>query len=238
MLDSLFYNDQVIDNQTISVVGYTDYVGGTDYNNTLSHARAQYVTEYFVSMGMKPAQVKQTIGKGEVARNIEKQGGYQTDRRVDVILELKGSTTPRKPQTVVNTTPNPIQQKMNIATGQTFVLDKIYFFAGRHVVKPESMPELDKLYNALATNPGVQVQIEGHVCCVRSAPDALDEDTNELALSTNRAKYIYNYLLEKGIDNKRLKYKGFGRLRPVVIRELSAADEDRNRRVEIRVLSR
>ena len=153
-------------------------------------------------------------------------------------MELTGAKKQGGNKVAINTTPSTLQKPIDVPAGQTFVLEKIYFFAGRHVVKPESLAELDKLYNALAANEKLTIQIEGHVCCVRNAPDALDEDTHELALSTNRAKYIYHYLIEKGIDEKRLRYRGFGRTRPVVIRELSAEDEDRNRRVEVRVLSR
>lgn len=245
MLDSLFYNDVIAGNQTINIIGYTDYVGSEDYNVKLSKQRAQYVANYFLSMGIKSSQIKQRIGKGEVVRVAEQIGGYQADRKVDVILQMR-KKAPVKPtpltsinsNSVKTVTPNPVLQKMDIDTGTTFVLDKIYFYAGRHVVKPESLPEIDKLYNALAANNNITIQIEGHICCVRFAPDALDEDTNELALSANRAKYIYDYLIAKGIDARRLKYRGFGRLRPVVAKELTPEDEDRNRRVEIRILSR
>ena len=245
MLDSLFYNDAIASNQTISIIGYTDYVGTEDYNARLSQERAQYVANYFLSMGIKSNQIRQRVGKGEIVRVAERVGGYQADRKVDVVLQVrKGGRDKTTPLTnasfnsIKATTPDPVLQKMDISTGETFVLDKIYFYAGRHVVKPESLPELDKLYNALAANNNITIQIEGHICCVRFAPDALDEDTNELALSTNRAKYIYDYLIAKGIDARRLKYRGFGRLRPVVAKELTLEDEDRNRRVEIRILSK
>ena len=238
MLDSLLYNDLILTNRAINIIGYTDYVGAEEYNNRLSQSRAQYVANYFVGMGVKNSQIKQRIGKGEILRQQEKNGGYQSDRRVDVVVSVrfkKEAITSKN--STVKTAP-PVLQKIDIATGSTFVLDNIYFYAGRHVVKPESLKEIDKLYNALVVNPKLSIQIEGHVCCVRFAPDALDEDTDELALSANRAKYIYEYLVQKGIDSSRLKYHGFGRSRPIVIKERSAEDEDKNRRVEIRVLSK
>src|SRR5690606_34824300 len=100
----------------------------------------------------------------------------------------------------------------NVEVGQTIVLDKIYFHSGRHYVKDESLPELEKLYKVLVAYPELKIQIEGHVCCV-NAIDALDEDTFELALSVNRAKFIYQYLIRKGIDRRRLFFRGFGRSR-------------------------
>lgn len=239
-LDSLFYNDVIAANQTVDIVGYTDYVGSEAYNTALSEERAQYVANYFLRMGIKSKQIKKQVGMGEIERAVERQGGYQADRRVDVILQMNKGTGAIKngKSNIVYTDTSTNTLLPKITTGKTFVLDKIYFYAGRHVVKPESLPELDKLYNALAANEHITIQIEGHICCVRFAPDALDEDTNELALSTNRAKYIYDYLIAKGINEKRIKYRGFGRQRPIVAQERTPEDEDKNRRVEIRVLSK
>jgi outer membrane protein OmpA-like peptidoglycan-associated protein len=102
-------------------------------------------------------------------------------------------------------------------------------------MKPESMEALEKLYSVLKNNPNLKISIEGHVCCVRDAPDALDIDTYEPHLSVNRAKAIYNYLVEKGIDPGRLTYVGYGRRRPVIEVEQSEEDAEKNRRVEIRI---
>src|SRR5690606_1723351 len=107
----------------------------------------------------------------------------------------------------------------SLKVGQTFVLDNIYFYSGRHTVRDECLPEMDNLYNVLNNNPGLKIRIEGHVCCVPDDKDALDEDINpERAyedppspyflrrLSLNRAMYINYYLVKRGIDAKRLEY--------------------------------
>jgi outer membrane protein OmpA-like peptidoglycan-associated protein len=74
------------------------------------------------------------------------------------------------------------------------------------------------------------------VCCINpEVTDALDIDTYEPVLSLNRAKAIYNYLVSRGIDSMRLKYVGFGHRKPVVPVEITDADAELNRRVELRV---
>jgi outer membrane protein OmpA-like peptidoglycan-associated protein len=60
-------------------------------------------------------------------------------------------------------------------------------------------------------------------------------DTYEPILSVNRAKEIYNFLVDKGIEASRLSYAGFGRRRPVVVEEMNEFDAEKNRRVEIRI---
>jgi outer membrane protein OmpA-like peptidoglycan-associated protein len=79
------------------------------------------------------------------------------------------------------------------------------------------------------------INIEGHVCCIKDVPDALDIDTYESRLSVNRAKAVYEYLVVKGIDPTRLSYVGFGKKRPIIADEKTEEDAAKNRRVEIRV---
>ena len=74
--------------------------------------------------------------------------------------------------------------------------------------------------------------------CITRTPDARDDDSGDDYLSVNRARYIHNWLVSKGISSKRLEYAGYGRTRPLVPIEINEADANRNRRVELRVLSR
>jgi Outer membrane protein and related peptidoglycan-associated (lipo)proteins len=241
MLDSLFYNDAIEVNKTITIIGYADYVGSTEYNASLSHNRAQYVYDYLLGMGVVKNNIKQYAGKGEVGRDIAGNAGYATDRRVDIVLETRNKKqqliAKPKPATPPKTnTPATVHNLPELKKGETLVLKNIYFYAGRHVVRDESLQELENLYNVLLEHPTMKIQVEGHICCIRSGMDALDEDTFELSLSENRAKFICAYLVNKGISAKRLSYMGFGRTRPIIADEKTDADGDVNRRVEIRVL--
>ena len=109
---------------------------------------------------------------------------------------------------------------------------------GSHVIREDSYETLEKLYKILKDNPKLKISIEGHVCCIHyDEPDANDIDTNEPVLSLNRAKAIFVYLINKGIDENRLQYTGFGKRYPIVAFEKTEEDAEKNRRVEIRILS-
>ena len=125
-----------------------------------------------------------------------------------------------------------------INAGETFILKNIYFFPQSHTVRDESIPEMEKLANALKKYPKLKIQVEGHICCVVDYPDAFDVDAQDNHLSVNRSKYIYDYLLTKGINRDRLKFVGYGRARPIVQEEKTEEEANKNRRVEVRILEK
>jgi outer membrane protein OmpA-like peptidoglycan-associated protein len=118
------------------------------------------------------------------------------------------------------------------------VLSGLTFFPGRHYPTEESLPVLDTLLATMIQHPELNISIEGHICCVKkNTYDGLDIDTGEFNLSEKRAEYVYNFLLQNGIDADRMAYIGFGARKRVVKKEKTAEDEERNRRVEIRVVN-
>ncbi len=250
-IDALVYNDRIIPGSNILIVGYADYLGTEKANKKLSDARAYNVRDYLVTYNINKSDIKLCIGKGQVNRNQKDAEGYPADRKVDIVVERSGRTATKK--TTVSTPPTSVKKiagpppaknyKNNITDlaiytpGETYVLKNIYFLPERHVITPQSTAELEQLYDVLESHSTLKIKIEGHVCCIRDYADALDIDVGDMNLSVNRARAIYDYLVNKGIDSSRLKYAGYGRSRPIVVREETEEDANKNRRVEIRVLS-
>lgn len=250
MLDSLLYMDAINSSQELLIIGYADHLGTNEYNDVLSAERANNVKDYLQSMGIAEQNITLVTGRGEVPRDIELPDGYAADRRVDiVILSGKSKQTPAVVQRKVQTSTKVVQSQdalrfnssvntdsIKFTPGLLFVLDRIFFHTGRHVVVDESLPEMERLYKVMDDNPTLVINIEGHVCCVHPSVDALDLDTRELKLSVNRAKFIYDYLVKKGIEQGRLSYEGFGKTKPLHVNEFTMEEQDMNKRVEIRVL--
>jgi outer membrane protein OmpA-like peptidoglycan-associated protein len=73
--------------RTVAVEGYTDSVGGEDYNQGLSERRAYSVKSYLTGQGISSTRVSAS-GKGEndpVAGN-DSAAGRQQNRRVEVVI--------------------------------------------------------------------------------------------------------------------------------------------------------
>ncbi len=102
-------------------------------------------------------------------------------------------------------------------------LNNIFFESSKDVLKPESFIELDSLATLLKTNPFV-IEIRGYT-------DNVGDKNANLLLSEARAKAVVDYLLSKGIDKKRLFYKGFGSAQPIASNNTEAGRQ-KNRRVE------
>jgi Tol biopolymer transport system component len=94
-----------------------------------------------------------------------------------------------------------------IEIGQTAVLKNIFFDFDSYNLKEESFPELQKLVEFIKKNK-IIIEIQGHT-------DNSGTTSYNQKLSENRAKSVFNYLIDNGIGNKYLKYKGYGSLKPI-----------------------
>ena len=244
-IDQAIYEGTLSDFKGVQIIGHTDEIGSEDYNISLSKRRAETVKEYLIASGFRAQSIQLILAKGEMdAQPAISREGTPRDRRVDIISnpasKIKKETPISKASEAVPT-PGPVKKSLenigSLKPGDTLVLENIYFFPGRHIVRPESDQTLNKLYLALEAHPKIRVSIEGHVCCVSSKViDALDEDTRRLELSVNRARAIREYLIKRGLDADRFEYRGFGHSRPVVWPERTEEDANKNRRVEIRII--
>jgi outer membrane protein OmpA-like peptidoglycan-associated protein/tetratricopeptide (TPR) repeat protein len=114
-----------------------------------------------------------------------------------------------------------------IKLASSFVFTQVLFDNNSFALLPASLPELNKLVQILEENPSMHIQISGYTDNVGKASD-------NLILSTNRAKSIVNYLSGKGIATERLSYKGFGSDNPIATNE-TAAGRALNRRTSFTI---
>jgi len=117
--------------------------------------------------------------------------------------------------------------KGNVKEGDKIRLEKIFFKTGYAYLTKESKPTLEKIADILLKEDNLYFTIQGHVCCTQNSRDAVNRKTNQRNLSLARAKFIYNYLLKKGINKRRMKYVGMRRKFPL------GGEPQFDRRVEI-----
>jgi outer membrane protein OmpA-like peptidoglycan-associated protein len=117
-----------------------------------------------------------------------------------------------------------------IEANAAIVLNNIFFDVNRYDLQPESQVELDKLVQLLKDNPTLEIQINGHT-------DNVGKPADNLTLSENRAKAVVTYLHSKGIDIKRLSFKGWGDAQPVSDNRTETG-RALNRRTELKVINK
>lgn len=117
-----------------------------------------------------------------------------------------------------------------IEVGQTVRLNHIYFETGKTNLLEESFIELDVLVSVLTDNPSMEILITGHT-------DNKGKAEANKVLSEGRVKSVDDYLVTKGIDTKRLKYKGMGSTKPVADNKTEEG-RAKNRRVEFQILKK
>ena len=115
-----------------------------------------------------------------------------------------------------------------VRAGAKMVLENIFFELDSYDLRDESKIELDGLVEFLIENPDVSILIGGHT-------DNIGQAAYNQSLSESRAKAVNGYLINKGVDASRLKYKGFGMNQPIADNETEQG-RAKNRRTEITIL--
>jgi outer membrane protein OmpA-like peptidoglycan-associated protein/tetratricopeptide (TPR) repeat protein len=113
-------------------------------------------------------------------------------------------------------------------SGAKLVIENILFNTGKATLLPQSFASLDKFAELLAKNPKIKIEVSGHTDNVGSA------SVNK-RISKERALTVKNYLVNKGIEDERITYEGYGFDQPIAPNDTPEGRE-KNRRVEIKVL--
>lgn len=118
-----------------------------------------------------------------------------------------------------------------LGKGKSLQLDNIDFIIGTTNYTPASEPKLRRLKEFLALNAGISIEIQGHVN--ETGQGTFDGKQ----ISEARAKRVKKYLVENGINKDRLTTVGLGNTKPIYPDPKLAAEEQANRRVEIKIIN-
>lgn len=229
-----------------SLYGHCDNIGNDQYNDSLSMARVNSTRAYLDSFSTNKINFRLLTGLGErhpVNDNLTAEQRAQ-NRRVLIVVD---KTPVEKDSPVPNKAPGkPLQPAGDIneiadsatKVGDHFIIKNLLFFGGRHFPLEQSFDALDQLVELLRKNPNIKIEIQGYVCCTPESLDGYDYDNRTLDLSLQRAKYVYGYLVKKGIDKQKLSYRGFGGLNKIYPEEANEFEKTNNRRVEIKILEK
>lgn len=109
-------------------------------------------------------------------------------------------------------------------------LQSVTFDFDSSKLRPEAITILDADARTLKVNASAMVEVAGHTDSVGPVP-------YNQRLSERRAWTVANFLMEQGIDKKRLQPKGYGEEQPVASND-TASGRAKNRRVDLKVLGK
>lgn len=112
--------------------------------------------------------------------------------------------------------------------GSVSVLQNVFFDTDRYDLKEKSRTELHKIIRFLNDNPSIRVEIAGHT-------DDVGAREYNRQLSEKRAKAVYQYLADNGIETGRMMTKGYGPDQPVGDNN-TGEGRQLNRRIEFRIV--
>lgn len=115
-----------------------------------------------------------------------------------------------------------------VEVGKKIVLNNIFFDSNESTLRKESFTELERAVKLMNDMSSLQMEISGHT-------DNIGSSKSNKQLSELRAKAVKDFLISKGCDKERLKYKGYGSVQPISTNNTEIGRQ-MNRRTEFKVL--
>jgi OOP family OmpA-OmpF porin len=122
----------------------------------------------------------------------------------------------------------PAEKELLIIRKNYNLLTDTYFDASNRLTTSAYIM-LDQVANLMNRYPGFSLGIGVHT-------DNQGTSTNNQLLSQFRAQVLVNYLINRGIDSRRLTAKGYGETRPVASNTFST-DRRLNRRIDLSIVN-
>ncbi len=95
-----------------------------------------------------------------------------------------------------------------LEVGKEYTLNDINFSSNSYDLTSISRSVIDEFILFLKDNPELRADIQGHT-------DNVGNDQDNMNLSKNRAKTVYQYVIESGIAASRVSHHGYGETRPI-----------------------
>lgn len=95
-----------------------------------------------------------------------------------------------------------------IEVGHSYQINDIYFATNSSELTEQSKNIIEILIDFMNDNPSIAIEIQGHT-------DNIGQRKDNMILSNERAKEVYNYIIERHIEPSRLTYKGYADTQPI-----------------------
>ena len=106
----------------------------------------------------------------------------------------------------------------------------ILFDFDKATLRPEAIPIIEELAELLRRYPRIKLEVQGHT-------DNIGTEEYNLRLSEARAHAVVEALVERGIDRRRLRPRGFGMSMPVAPND-TEENRQKNRRTVFKIIAK
>jgi outer membrane protein OmpA-like peptidoglycan-associated protein len=166
-----------------------------------------------------------------VANADPKKNGCPLDTDGDGIPDDKDACPREKGPPNADPKKNGCPTSVRVEGTQIVILQQVLFDTGKDTIKQQSFDLLGEVAAAMRDHPEIaRVAVDGHT-------DNRGGDKPNKALSERRALSVVRWLVEHGVDARRLEARGFGQRRPIGDNATDAG-RAKNRRVEFLIRRR
>ncbi|HOF20647.1 MAG TPA: PKD domain-containing protein [Bacteroidales bacterium] len=158
---------------------------------------------------------------------------YVSDEHLDLMSaypawsELNGAGF-RDARVIIQVITDPVRKEL-ISLLKNYGISDEFYFDSYNRLRANAYLMLDQIVMLLNRNPSLRLEIGVHT-------DNAGTAAANLKLSQTRAQVMVNYLVNRGIEGRRVVARGFGNTKPVS-RGTSEADRKLNRRIELNVIN-
>lgn len=219
----------------VEIAGHTDKSGKAATNKVLSEKRAKWVYDFLIKQGVDASRLTyKGYGHYKPAYTNRTKDGRAANRRIEVKLlskKTESSTTlvdeePYKAPYEVMAEKS-MAEIPNYELGTSVVLERVVFEPNMSGINDTNRHQLDELILLLEAHPKIKLEIGGYT-------DKSGIPEKNLIISQDRAKAVYNYLIENGVSKTRLSHKGYGDANPIAANKYRWG-RDKNRRIEVKL---
>lgn len=202
---------------------YTSYIKGIVYESASREPVQANIQVYDLETGKLYATFSTDKVNGNFLSSLPAGKNYAVEVQKDGYLFWSHNVSLKD---VKEGTPVEVNIPLSrIKVGETIVLNNIFYESDKYDLKDESNAELEVVVKMLEKNPSLKVEIGGHT-------DNTGSEEKNRILSENRAKSVYDYLVNRSISADRVSYKGYASSKPLATND-TAEGKAKNRRTEL-----
>ncbi len=220
----------------LEIGGHTDRSGNEATNKTLSKNRAKYVYDYLIKQGISSSKLTyRGYGSSKPAYTNKTKRGRAANRRIEIKVLMKKEESSDK---LVDEKEDAFDNKQNASLkdlfdkkiGESLLLNHVVFEPNMFTINDTNTVQVDSLFELMKYNASLKIEIMGYT-------DQSGIEDKNITLSVNRAKAVYDRLIELGIAEERLYFSGCGSENPIAPNTYRWG-RDLNRRIEIVLLEK